>query len=75
LNHTQAIRISAVADNREIDAALVMNGWAWNRWIVKQKDVIEFVRPWLQNQRGQLAKQISRLRMAIQLEIIKSLIA
>jgi hypothetical protein len=75
LNYTQAIRIPAVADNREIDAALVKNGWAWNRWIVTQKDVIEFVRPWLQNQRGQLATQISRLRMAIKLEISKSSIA
>jgi hypothetical protein len=40
--------------------------WAWDRWIVTQKDAIESLRPELQKQVGKLAKQIGKIKAELE---------
>jgi hypothetical protein len=59
-------RRPAVADKYNIEAELARNLWAWDRWIVTQKDAIESLRPELQKLVGKLAKQICKIKAELE---------
>ncbi len=59
-------RRPTAADKNNIEAELARNLWAWDRWIVKQKDAIESLRPELQKQVGKLAKQIGKVKAGLE---------
>jgi hypothetical protein len=58
-------RRPAAAGKENIEAELARNLWAWDRWIVTQKDAIESLRPELQKQVGKLAKQIRKVQKVL----------
>ena len=59
-------RRPAVADKYNIEAELARYLWAWDRWIVTQKDAIESLRPELQKQVAKLAKQIGKIKAELE---------
>jgi hypothetical protein len=59
-------RRPTAADKNNIEAELARNLWAWDRWIVTQKDAIESLRPELQKQVAKLAKQIGKIKAELE---------
>jgi hypothetical protein len=59
-------RRPTAADKNNIEAELARNLWAWDRWIVTQKDAIESLRPELQKQVGKLARQIGKIKAELE---------
>ena len=59
-------RRPAAAGKENIEAELARNLWAWDRWIVTQKDAIESLRPELQKLVGKLAKQIGKIKAKLE---------
>jgi hypothetical protein len=59
-------RRPAAADKCNIEAELARNLWAWDRWIVTQKDAIEYLRPELQKQVGKLSKRIGKIKAELE---------
>jgi hypothetical protein len=59
-------RRPTAADKNNIEAELARNLWAWDRWIVTQKDAIESLRPELQKQVGKLSKRIRKIKAGLE---------
>jgi hypothetical protein len=59
-------RRPAAADKNNIEAELARNLWAWDRWIVTQKDAIESLRPELQKLVGKLSKRIRKIKAGLE---------
>jgi hypothetical protein len=59
-------RRPTAADKNNIEAELARNLWAWDRWIVKQKDAIESLRSDLKKLVGKLAKQIGKIQAELE---------
>jgi hypothetical protein len=59
-------RRPAAACKENIEAELARNLWAWDRWIVTQKDAIESLRSDLKKLMGKLTKQIGKIKAGLE---------